>query len=250
MLGHVTRQVAIHQPNFLPWLGYFDKIARSDTFVLLDDVQFSKTGGNWCNHVRLRVSCEPAWITIPVVRSYHGVRSIGEMRINESTPWRAKLLRTLEMNYRRAAHFEATLPLVERLIGYETDSLADYNLHAIRALCEALGLGTNRLVLQSTLAVDGASTDLLIALVRAVGGETYLCGMGSDGYLEEHRFSEAGIGLTFQEFRHPRYPQGKAEFVPGLSILDALLHCGVEGTKELLGLAGTSPTFERCNHEA
>jgi hypothetical protein len=82
------RLVAIHQPNFFPWLGYFDKLARADVFILLDDAQYPKTGGTWSNRVQLLINEKPAWVTVPVVRSYHGVRQIREMRIDEQRPWR------------------------------------------------------------------------------------------------------------------------------------------------------------------
>ena len=87
--------VAIHQPNFFPWLGYFDKLARADVFVELNSVQFPKTGGTWTNRVRLMIGGKPQWFTVPVIRSYHGLRTIGEMEINPSEPWRVKFLRTV-----------------------------------------------------------------------------------------------------------------------------------------------------------
>ena len=88
----MTGLVAIHQPNFLPWLGYFDKLARADVFVLLDDAQFPKKGGTWVNRARLLVSGRPDWVTVPVDRSYHGTRTIIEMQIDDARPWRRKLI--------------------------------------------------------------------------------------------------------------------------------------------------------------
>jgi WbqC-like protein family len=226
------RLVAIHQPNFFPWLGYFNKLARADVFVLLDDVQFPKKGGTWINRVRLLIDEEPAWVTVPVVRSYDGVRQIREMRIDEQAPWRRKLLKTIQASYARAPHKDEVMPLLSELIANPTDELAEYNRASIIALTEALGL-TTEFVLSSTLDASGRATDRLIQLVQEVGGTSYLSGGGAAGYQEDERFSEAGIELVQQRFEPPTYPQLAGAPVPGLSVIDALLNCGFEGTRRL-----------------
>jgi hypothetical protein len=231
--------VAIHQPNFFPWLGYFDKIVRADVFVVLDTVQFSKTGGNWSNRVRLLVNDKPAWVTVPVARSYHGVREIREIRIDESSGWRRKLLQSLRTNYARAAAFDAIFPFVEGLVHTQTDVLWEFNVTAIRAICEALEVPAGKLVLGSSLRAEGQATDLLISLVRSVGGTAYLCGGGSGGYQDDQAFGAAGLGLVYQDFAHPEYEQRLPAFVPGLSIVDALMHCGFDGVRGLLHAAGS-----------
>ena len=231
-----TRVVAIHQPNFFPWLGYFDKLARADVFVLLDHVQFQKKGGNWANRVRLITGGDrPGWLTAPVDRSYHGTRPISEIALDGTRPWRQTLLKTIAANYARAAHFDEAFPLVEELIGHPSDRLAELNEHAIRRLASEIGLPTGHIVLSSSLEPTAAATDLLIELTRAVGGDVYLSGGGAEGYEEPDRFEAAGIELRKQAFEHPVYPQGKAEFVPGLSVIDPLLHLGPAGTRSLLG---------------
>lgn len=227
--------VAIHQPNFFPWLGYFDKITQSDLFIIMDNVQFPKKGGVWSNRVQLIVNGQAAWVTMPVVRAYHGTRRISEIQINNTPPWRAKLLKTIQMNYSRAPFFEAVFPWLSELVNNPTDQLVAYNLSAIRSLMKALKLDTSRLILGSSLEVRGKATNLLISMVRAVGGTAYLSGGGAAGYQEDEKFLAAGIELIYQNFQHPVYPQAStAEFVPGLSIVDALMHCGFEATRVLL----------------
>ena len=228
--------VAIHQPNFFPWLGFFDKIARADIFVVLDDAQFAKSGaGTWCNRVRLLFNGVPTWMTMPVRRDYHGVRRVNEMAIVNGQPWREKMRRSIRAHYGRAAFFAAVFPVIERLLDNPTESLADYNLNGIRAVCEALSIDARRIVLSSSLAVDALATDRLIGIVKRVGGTAYLTGGGAGGYQEDDKFAAAGIELRYQNFQHPRYPQGQTdEFVPGLSCLDALLHCGFDGVAALL----------------
>jgi hypothetical protein len=234
-----SKIVTIHQPNFFPWLGYFNKLAAADLFLVLDNVQFSKTGGTWLNRVRLLVGGEPRWATMPVVRSYHGLRRVGEMKIDDATPWRAKLLKTIEGNYRRAPFFAEVFPRLTELVNDPTDDLAAYNLSAISALAAELGLDPAKFVLGSTLDVEGGATDLLVAMVEAVGGTAYLCGGGAGGYQEDEKFTAAGLELVYQNFTHPVYPQiNAAEFAPGLSVIDALMNCGFERTRALVGGAG------------
>jgi hypothetical protein len=228
-----NRLVAIHQPNFFPWLGYFDKLARADVFILLDDVQFPKKGGTWVNRVRLLVNGEPGWVTVPVVRSYRGVREIREMRIDEQKPWRRKLLATIQASYARAAHYQEVMPLLSELIGNPTDDLFEYNRSSVVALAEALGL-TTELTLSSSLGATSQATERLVELVRAVDGDGYLSGGGVAGYQEDEQFAEAGIELVWQDFQPPAYPQLEDVTVPGLSVIDALLNCGFQGARPLL----------------
>ena len=222
--------VAIHQPNFLPWLGYFNKIARADVFVVLDNAQFAKTGGTWTNRVRLRINGEARWVTVPVVRRYRGVKTIAEMMIDQGD-WRKKLVRTLQTAYGQAPHFDEVLPFIQPLIEAPTDELVRYNLASIVALATALGLDHARLVLASELDVSAVGTDRLVRLVKAVGGNVYLCGGGADGYQEDRKFADAGLRLVYQTFRHPTYDQGETPFIPGLSIVDALMRCGFAETR-------------------
>lgn len=229
------RVVAIHQPNFLPWMGFFNKIARSDAFILLDEVQFPKTGGSWINHVHILVNGQEAWMTIPIVRDYHGLRKISEMEINDATPWRETMLKTLQMNYARSSFFKEIFPIVTEWLHFKTKILVEFNLNALQRLIDLLSLSQTELILQSSLSVETKSTDMLIDLVSAVHGNTYLCGGGAEGYQEDEKFQTAGIKLIYQNFQHPIYPQrANAQFVHGLSILDALMSCGVEETRNLL----------------
>ena len=234
MIGD-PRVVAIHQPNFFPWLGYFAKLARADVFVLLDHVQFQKKGGNWTNRVQVLTGGDrEGWLTAPVDRSYHGTKPINEIAIDDTRPWRQKLLKTIVANYARAAHFDDAFPVVEELIGHPSRLLAELNENAIRRLAGEIGLPTRHIVCSSSLEPAGSATDLLIELVRAVDGDVYLSGGGAEGYQEPDKFEAAGIELRMQDFEHPVYPQGTGGFVPGLSVIDPLLHLGPEGTRRLL----------------
>lgn len=227
--------IAIHQPNFFPWLGYFNKIARADLFLILDNVQFPKKGGTWLNRVRLMHGSKPDWITMPVVRAYHGLRRIDEIQIDNAAPWRSKLLKTIEMNYRAAPFFDEVFPVLTGLINDRNDGLAKFNYSAIMTIAKILGLETSKLIRGSTLDGQGRSTELLISMVKSVGGTAYLCGGGAAGYQEDEKFAAEGIELVYQDFQHPVYPQrNSAEFIPGLSIIDVLMNCGYEEARSLI----------------
>ena len=233
----MERVVAIHQPNFLPWLGWFDKLARADVFVLLDHVQFPRTSkGTYVNRVKLLVGGNGAWATAPIVRASGSVQRIDEVRVDDSQPWRQKLLRTIEHNYGRAAAFGDVFPLVQRILEHETDRLAELNEHGVRTIAGALGLDDSKFVRSSSLGARSHATDLLIELTRAVGGTVYLAGrLAGETYQEDEKFAAAGISLREQRFEHPTYAQPVDPFVAGLSIVDALMSVGAEGTRALLG---------------
>jgi len=231
----MSKIVAIHQPNFLPWLGFFDKIAHADVFVLLDNVQFPKKGGIWTNRVQILMNGKPHWLTVPVDRSFHGTKPINEILINNKTNWREKMIKSLQQNYIKTSYFKEVMPIVESLINYSTENLSEYNIKSIRTLAELVGLPTDHIVLASTLDTEGTSNDRLISITKRVGGAVYMCGGGAEGYQDEEKFVSAGLKLTYQHFSHPVYTQvGTGEFVPGLSIIDTLFNVGSDAVARML----------------
>lgn len=232
----MPKTVAIHQPNFFPWLGYFDKLARADAFIVLDDVQFPKTGGAWCNRVKLLVSGAPAWVTAAIDRAYSGTRLINEMLFLDEPRWRDKTLKTLAANYARHPFYRETMDVVEPLLTNPERNVAAYNLRAVAAIAEALGLSSAKLVLASGLGVSGSSNALLCALTKAVGGDTYFYGGGATGYQDDAIFAAEGVALQAQDFVHPTYPQHRQEsFSAGLSVIDAAMNLGWTGARALIG---------------
>ena len=157
------------------------------------------------------------------------------MEIGDDTPWRTKLLKTIQLNYAAAPYFETIFPTVQTIMSNPTRNLADFNDTAIHALCVGLQLDTGKLVRSSTLPVAGQATDLLIAIVRGVGGTAYLAGGQASAYQEDEKFAQGGLELVYQDFQHPVYPQTNSRgFVAGLSIVDALMNCGWKDTRQLL----------------
>lgn len=215
---------AIHQPNFFPWLGYFDKIRRADVFVFLDDVAYPRSGsggmGSWTNRVRIAIQGEARWVGCPV-RRYSGVGRIRDIRIDDRQPWRRKVLRTLETSYRRSANYASAVALLEPLVSNPSDSLSEYNILAVCRIAQALGMSC-RFVRQSELGVKGRATELLIEITRAVGCGAYLCGGGAV-YQDDAAFPAHGLRLVYQGFSPLPYGE-RTPFLPGLSVIDYLMH--------------------------
>ncbi len=218
------RICAIHQPNFFPWLGYFDKVRRADTFVFLDAVSYPRAGsggmGSWVNRVKIAVQGEARWAGCPVRRASLGA-PIREIEIDDGQPWREKLIRTLEANYARAANFAPAMALLTPLIAHAETNLAAFNMHAIEAIAAALGVSA-RFVRQSDLDVAGEATERLIAIARAVGADTYLAGGGAGGYQDDALFDRAGVTLVYQKFAPAPYGPPR-RYIPGLSVIDYLM---------------------------
>ena len=230
----MPKTVAIHQPNFFPWLGYFDKIARADIFLFFDDVQFPKKGGVWSNRVKLLISGEARWVTAAIDRSYHGTRQIREMNFLDKNPWRTKMLKSIEANYRRHPFYVETMSVIEPLILNSEANIAEYNINAVLQICQNLGINTAKIQRSSEFSANGHSNELLCSLTNLSGGDTYMCGGGAEGYQEDEFFEKRGIELIYQNFQHPAYPQHNSnEFISGLSIIDTLMNLGVEQTRNL-----------------
>jgi hypothetical protein len=230
------RVVGCHQPNFLPWLGFFAKVARTDVFFLLDDVQFTQGANrhNWTSRVRIGTANGPRWLSLPVRRSGEGRQLILDLKTDDQSRWLLKMAKTLDESYRKAPHSaECLAPITEILLCHQ-GSVCETNIALILAICHMLGLGTT-VKRSSRQPAEGAATERLVNLTRSANGTVYLSGDGADDYQLVDAFSSAGIELRKLGFHPPPYPQRRsADFVPGLSIVDALCNVGIERTKELL----------------
>jgi WbqC-like protein len=217
-------RVAIHQPQYLPWLGYLAKWAAADVFVFLDTVQYEKNG--WQNRNRIKTSAGARWLTVPV-HARLGT-PITDVTIDTGQPWRARHLRSIETAYALAPHLAAHRPALERLYARPWERLVPLAVESAQWLASAIGIRTPA-HLASALGVDGGdATDRLVALCRAVGANTYLAGRDGAKYMNADAFEAAGIEVLYQVYDHPVYRQVQGEFVPFLSAVDLLLTHGDE----------------------
>ncbi len=215
-------RVAIHQPNFLPYPGFFSKMLQADVFVLYDTAQFSRR--EYHNRNRIKTSQGVRWITVPVRVS--GFSPISGVEIDNAQHWQRKIWRSLEVNYGRAPYFDSYAPELKRLLDERSWArLADLNCELIRLLKKLLAIDA-RLVLASNLvpAAGGDATARLVNLTRAAGGDTYISGPGGRHYLDTTKFRE--VRLEYADHTAVAYPQLWGAFVPNLCIVDALMNCG------------------------
>jgi len=223
-------RVAIHQPNYIPWLGYFYKMAKSDIFVLLDDALHSK--GSITN--KNIVKTPNGALTLIVPLSTKEVK-LKEVLICNDGKWNKKHWRIIHDSYRKAPFFDKYSDIFAQVFSSEYETLCELNITLIEKIRQSLGIKT-KLVVASDLEGDfGKGSDRNMNICRHLGGDTYLSGLGARKYNDEVAFKETGIDLVYSDFEHPVYPQLWGEFVPNLSIIDFLFSCGEKSLEILLG---------------
>ena len=214
--------VAVHQPQYLPWLGYFDKMDRADVFVLLDTVQFKKN--EWQNRNRIKTASGPQWLTVPV--TYRFPQRIGEVGINNRERWQHRQRQAILTNYRQAPCWDFPAPLIEELLTPAWERLSLLNIASVAGLAKLLGISTPLFVASELPGFPEDPDRRLIAIVKHFGADTYLAGSGGRDYMDLDLYRQSGINVSFQEYRHPVYEQRFGPFVPFLSVLDLLFNHG------------------------
>jgi hypothetical protein len=224
-------RVGIHQPHYLPWLRYFEKIAQCDVFILLDDTQYEKNG--WQNRNKVKNRSGEAVLTVPV-HAPLGAR-ICDVGVDNAQRWQQKHWRTIEQSYAKAPHYTNCAEALRPFYEMRWDKLAPLNRSMLSVLLVLLGVHTP-VVASSELGVLGEATERLVGLVQAVGGTRYYTGAYAlAAYLEPQLFDQAGIALDMQDWLCPQYSQLHGQFLPDLSIVDLLMNCGAHSRRLLLG---------------
>ena len=215
--------VAIHQPQFMAWLGYFDKMDQADCFVLLDNVQYKKNELQNRNRIK-----GPQWLTVPVRFKFPDL--ITEVGVDISDLWRQKQWRALKTNYGKAPYWLLCEEFLEQFYEREWDRLSQVNKASVEWIRGALGIDTT-LRIASEMELSEEPTQRLIDICKAVGADTYLAGIDGKTYMDLERFTAAGLQIVIQEYEHPVYSQLYGEFASHLSALDLLCNCGPESGK-------------------
>lgn len=228
---------AIHQPQFIPWLGYFDKIDHADIFIFLDNVQYKKN--EYQNRNKIKTAKGWQWLTIPVL--YKFPQKINEVRINNREDWKKKHLHTIITNYSKARYFGEYFKYLEELYSKEWEFISDINIEVIRQLAEFLGIKKNFIIASELIPLNPPllkgeeggfcddPTERLIDICRLIGADTYLAGKDGAKYMDVEKFTKSGFKLTFQDFKHPVYSQLFGKFEPNMSVIDLLFNHGEEG---------------------
>jgi len=216
-------RIAVLQPSFFPWLGYLDQMARTDAFVYLDDVQYTRR--DWRNRNKIRTPRGWMWLTVPVCSKGHFAQPLLETRIDNALPWKAKHLNALRHNYARAPYFDLYFPALETIYKREWPFLSDLCFETLDWLRRALGVDTPTRR-ASQLSVPGEKDRRILELCRALEADRYLTGDLARHYLDPAALEANGIQVEFQQYHHPKYRQQGPGFVAYLSVLDLLFNEG------------------------
>lgn len=228
----------LHQPNFLPYLGFFDKMLKSDIFVIRDEVLFVEKDFHQRNKIRINSNDNQnnpqfKWLKVPVVNKMDFIKNIiiKKEAIREKMPWHKRILHDIKSSYEGAEHFSEFFPEVEKIFDNSDEKLISLNMKIINFLKNAFGIKT-KVIMASELGLkpphyekSDASEDI-INICKKINANTYLSGDGGKNYLNLEPFKKEGIELIFQEYKHPVYPQRYPKFLPYMSAIDALFCLG------------------------
>lgn len=252
-MSKTTRTIAIVQPVYLPWLGYFEQIAYADHFVFYDDVQFGRK--NWRNRNQILGVNGPAWLTVPVRKTSLGTL-INAVEVNNAQPWASKHLKSIRFNYQRAPHFEPCFSVLEAILQQEWTLLRDLDVALTRALCAMLDI-TPEMSLSSDVPSDPdfvgqrdtSAADPAIARrnMRVVElclhhrATHFYVGARAEDYIDPEIFADFGIKVWFQDYVHPVYPQQSPQPHSHMAVIDLLMNTGPDA-REIL-LSSPAPGF-------
>jgi len=219
--------VVVLQPSYLPWLGYFDQMARADKFVFYDDVQYDKDG--WRNRNRIKTAQGPSWLTVPVLTTGRFAQTISEVLIDPNQPWPRKHIRALREAYARARYTNDYLPDLEALLSSAPPNLADLTVSICRMMARWLGIGCatyQSSAMAATPSSGGDRNGRLIAICQELGATHYLSGAAARSYLDVDAFLRENIEVEWQDYVHPAYGQQFGPFMPYLSTIDLIFNEG------------------------
>lgn len=220
-------RVAIIQPNFLPWRGYFDFIDDVDLFIYHDDLQYTK--GDWRNRNKIKTSAGSAWISVPV-HYKHTDQRIMDTTIDYSQDWAVKMRNQITANYLHSPFFKLYSSLLFDLLDSKFNSISALNIALNSTILGLLDIKT-KIILSSELDAVGTKTDRIIDILQKVNASIYLSGPSAQCYLEEGKLTAAGITLEYKSYKYLEYPQQFGAFDPNLSIIDLIFNCGKESRK-------------------
>lgn len=216
-------KVAIHQPNYLPWIGFFDKLDQVDTFVILDTALYSKKG--FINRNKIKTPQGDLTLSVPIKAKN---KSINEIVIDQNTNWQRRHWKIIESNYQKSKFWDDFKDGFEQIYNQEWEKLSHLNIALIKHINRMLNIETPLLLESDFNRNFGSGNTRNINIVKFIKGTVYLSGIGARKYNDESEFTAHGISLQYQQFIHPKYPQRFGNFVPNLSIIDMIFNCGPE----------------------
>ncbi len=226
------KSLAIMQPYFFPYLGYWQLIHAVDKFVIYDDVNYITRG--WVNRNRLLINGEPTYITVPLVQASQN-KLICDTSLQTPFAWHNKLIKSVEHTYKKAPFFSEVFPVVEALISFETENLAYYLAHQLQTLSNFMGITTEFVVTSRCYEnSDLARQERILDICKNENISTYINSQGGQSLYDVATFASHGIDLRFIVMRPITYKQRSEGFVPYLSVIDVLMEVGRSNIKEHL----------------
>lgn len=224
-------KVTVHQPNYLPYLGYFNKVLQCDLFLIYDTAQFVKD--KFDNRNKVKVGNESCWLTVPITKD-SAFKSFTQTKINNAFPWRKKHWKTIETNYTKTPFFNCYSDIFKKIYSQEYNYLPEASIKIILEILKLLDF-EGEIKLCSKMSFDKSlqSTEALIAMLEEVRATSYLSGISGKSYLDENRFEQKNIKLGYQYFKHPIYRQEGNNFLPYMAIIDLLFNEG-ENSKQII----------------
>jgi hypothetical protein len=225
-------RVAIMQPTYLPWIGYFGLINSVDIFIFLDSVQFTKR--SWQQRNQIKTPNGAQWLSVPVISKGRRDQKIHEVELDPAANFIADHQKAIEHNYRKSPYFDVIAPELFSILDKPHHSLSNLNIELILKLNQLLGIKTPTLR-SSEMNGDGNKADLLLSLCKEVNAGEYISPPGSREYLDESDvFIKANIPVKYFHFHHPEYSQLFGDFLPYMSVIDLLFNEGNNSSKMMI----------------
>ncbi len=221
--------LASHQPDFMPWMGYFYKIFKSDVFVFSDNVLYSKTGRHDYNDILTGNGVQR--LKMPI---HYEMKNLNELHIAATGKDIEKMKKTIREAYSKAAAFEEAYPVIDEMLTFAPDmTLSEFNLNCIVWFCELFGLKWYRAFHKSSdLPLHSRRDERIIEMCKMFGADTYISGTGAKDYHIEEEYTRNGINLVYSDYQPVRYPQVKGRSAINLSVIDYVMNCGFKLPEE------------------
>lgn len=229
----MQKTAVIHQPDFIPYLGFFHRLLHADLLIVLDHVQFTKGGSEcWTHRDKIKTPNGAKWLTLPVEKCPTQT-PINEILLSDKDDWRTQHLNIIKENYKRSPFFNKFFPTMEKLYAFKCKKMADFNMNSIQILLHLFNIDIE-ILKSSTVTPTGKSNEMLADLLQKVGAKQYISGIGALDYFDPAPFLKKGITVTWQKFEHPVYQQLHGKFVPYLSSIDLFFNKGYVQAKKTL----------------
>jgi len=228
----MKKTVVIHQPDFFPYIGFFQRLLYADLFVILDDVQFLKRGWQHRDKIKVSYKDKSTWITLKIKKAPTDTK-INKTTLAMEEKDKHKLLNQILLNYKEAPYYCEIAPIIKKLIMYNETNLAKFNINIIKTLISIFDINID-IIKSSDIKYSGTKNRLNASIAKEVKATNYLSGLGAKEYFEETPFKENNINVLWQKFKHPIYPQLHGDFIPNLSCIDLLFNCGIENSKNII----------------